>query len=350
MGSEKEKRVDLKLVQELAKSGRSPPPERYVRPEQDRPKCDPPVTCDVPIVDLSRLLDDEDEAQKLSSAVRSWGLFQIVGHDLPPSFLDEMRDVARKFFQLPTEVKQKYSNLKQGQFTLEGYGNDFVAKEDQIIDWNDHLYLLVQPEDKRKLDYWPESPTSFREILHEYTMKTRRITELVLLALAKSLKLDEDYFISRLDHTAEVFARFNYYPSCSRPNLVFGIKPHSDGSVMTILLPDEQVEGLQLLKDGDWMKVPVVPNALLINMGNQMEIMSNGIFKSPVHRVVANSKERLSLAMFYALDPEKMLEPAESLVDDRRPCMYRKMKTKDFLEAFFKKFVEGEITIEWLRV
>jgi len=80
------------------------------------------------------------------------------------------------------------------------------------------------------------------------------------------------------------------------------------------------------------------------------QIMSNGIFKSPVHRVVANSKERISLAMFYALEPEKMLEPAEGLVDEMRPSLYRKMKTRDFLTSFFEKFSQGETTIKWLRV
>lgn len=87
---------------------------------------------------------------------------QAVGHDLSPSLLDDLRDAARKFFHLPIDVKQKYSNLKEGEFNLEGYGNDFVAGEEQIIDWNDRLYLLVQPEDKRKLDYWPENPSCFR--------------------------------------------------------------------------------------------------------------------------------------------------------------------------------------------
>lgn len=345
-------RGELMLVQNLAETGGGPP-DRYVLRAEDRQDCAPPVASDVPIIDLRRLVGpdgEEDEAEKLRSAVQSWGLFQVIGHELSPSFLDDVQHVERKFFQLPSEVKYKYSNLKKGKFQLEGYGNDFIATENQIIDWNDRLYLLVQPDDKRKLDYWPESPISFREILYEYTMKTRKLSEYVLLALAKLLKLDEDYFVNQFGDRGEVFARFNYYPCCSKPDLVYGIKPHSDGSVMTILLPDKEVEGLQVLKDGNWVKVPIIPNALLINLGNQMEVMSNGSFKSPVHRAVANSKERISVAMFFSLDPEKILEPAEGLVDKMRPSLYWRMTVKDFLKAFFEKFTQGETTICWLRV
>ena len=81
---------------------------------------------------------------------------------MPPSFLDELRDFARAFFSLPMEEKQKYSNIRDGQFGKEGYGNDEIIVEGQILDWTDRLYLLVQPEDARKLELWPTYPNSFR--------------------------------------------------------------------------------------------------------------------------------------------------------------------------------------------
>jgi len=90
--------------------------------------------------------------------------------------------------------------------------------------------------------------------------------------MAKLLGLNENYFIHQLGDRAEVNARFNYYPGCSRPDLVFGVRPHSDGSVVTVLLPDKEVEGLQVLKDGEWVKVPIIPHALVFNLGNLMEV------------------------------------------------------------------------------
>ncbi|XP_020244324.1 probable 2-oxoglutarate-dependent dioxygenase At5g05600 [Asparagus officinalis] len=344
----------VEMVQELAESGQALP-GCYILPEKQRPDRASPSALDIPVIDLSLLLREtgceDDQAKRLQYAVQSWGLFQVIGYDLSPSFLDEVRDVVRKFFQLPMDVKQKSSNLKGEKLEPEGYGNYGVARKDQIIDWNDRLYLSVQPEEKRRLDLWPENPCSFREILHEYTIQTRKVAELVLLALAKLLKLEKNYFVNQLGDTAEVRARFNYYPRCSRPDLVLGINPHSDGSLITILLPDKEVEGLQVLRDGDWFKVPIIPHALLINLGNQIQIMSNGIFKSPVHRVTANSeKDRISVAMFYSLEPEKTLEAAEGVVDETRPCLYKKMRVKDFLNIFFEKYTQGVSTIEWARI
>ncbi|ONK59766.1 uncharacterized protein A4U43_C08F10420 [Asparagus officinalis] len=172
-------------------------------------------------------------------------------------------------------------------------------------------------------------------------MKVREITEIVLMALARILKLNKNQFISQLDDRAEVLATFNYYPSCSRPDLVYGLKPHSDGSVINIVFPDKEVEGLHVLKDGEWVKVPIAPRALLVNLGNQIEVMSNGTSKSDVHRVVADSKERISVTMFYLLESEKMLEPVEGLVTEMRPFLFRKMKAKELLKIYYEKFAQG---------
>ncbi|XP_008801900.2 probable 2-oxoglutarate-dependent dioxygenase At5g05600 [Phoenix dactylifera] len=347
---EKEREVGRKLVQALAETGQEPP-IRYIQRAEDRPIDPPPPSSPVPVVDLHRLLqaDGQDEAAKLRSALQSWGLFQAIGHEMSVSFLDEVRNTAREFFQLPMEVKQKYKYLTEGK--LEGYESDPVANEDQILDWSDRLYLLVQPENERNLDLWPENPHSFREILHEYTMKLRKVADKILMVMAKLLDLNEEYFTQQLGGTAAVYARFNYYPCCSRPDLVFGLKPHSDGSMITIVLPDKDVEGLQVLKDGEWVRIPTNPHSFLVNFGDEMEIMSNGIFKSPVHRVVTNlEKERISLAMFYALEPEKELEPADRLVDEMHPRLYRKVKMKDYLEVFFRNFSQGKRTIDWAKI
>jgi len=105
--------------------------------------------------------------------------------------------------------------------------------------------------------------------------------EQVLSAMAKLLGLNENYFIHQLGDRADVHARFNYYPCCSRPDLVLGIRPHSDGSFVTILLLDKEVEGLQVLKDGEWFKVPITPHALVFNLGNQMEVTTSKYLISP---------------------------------------------------------------------
>lgn len=97
--------------------------------------------------------------------------------------------------------------------------------------------------------------------------------EQVLSATAKLLGLEENYFIRYVDG-ADVHARFNYYPCCSRPDLVLGLKPHSDGSLITVLLLDKEVEGLQVLKDNEWLTVPTLAPALVINLGEMLQVIN----------------------------------------------------------------------------
>ena len=96
--------------------------------------------------------------------------------------------------------------------------------------------------------------------------------EVLYKAIAKSLNIDEDSFVKQLGDRSPMNARFNFYPPCSRPDLVLGVKAHTDGSALTILLQDKEMEGLQVLVDDKWVKVPVLPYALVVNLGDQMEV------------------------------------------------------------------------------
>ncbi|KAL5200177.1 hypothetical protein ABZP36_021380 [Zizania latifolia] len=346
------------IVQELA-AGVEEPPSQYVVQEQDRPAVAASEMPEpIPVVDLSRLSACSSDAgagelAKLRSALDNWGLFLAVGHGIEPSFLGEVMKMTTEFYALPLEEKQKYSNLVNGkEFRIEGYGNDMVVSEKQILDWCDRFYLIVEPESRRVHSLWPTQPPPFRDVLCEYTVRCREIAGIVLTSSAKLLGLREDYFVSMLDEYAMTYARFNYYPRCPRPEHVLGLKPHSDGSVITVVAVDDTVSGLQLLSHGVWYDVPIVPNALLINVGDAIEIMSNGFFRSPVHRVVTNSaKERVSLAMFYTLDPEREIEPAPELVDDeKRPRRYAKTKTKNYITGLFETFARGTRFIDTVKI
>ncbi|CAM0951363.1 unnamed protein product [Alopecurus aequalis] len=195
------------------------------------------------------------------------------------------------------------------------------------------------------------SESFYRDVLHEYASRIKSIRDLTLRSIAKILELDEDYFVNQISEKASGFARFNYYPPCPRPDLVLGLKPHSDGGLITILFVDKDVGGLQVQKDGKWYNVPAKPYTLVINLADCMEIMNNGIFTSPIHRVVTNvGKERLSLAVFYGVDGETVLEPAPGLLDEKRPSRYRKIAVKDFVAGLFEHFLQGTRFIETLKI
>ncbi|XP_043720550.1 protein SRG1-like isoform X2 [Telopea speciosissima] len=357
LGSDQEPQLG-KPVQELAAiNGREPPPRYIIRDGDHNETIDgnPSLSSSIPTVDLQLLSspstpanEKEAEMEKLGSALRSWGFFQAIGHGIPSSLLDELRNVAKGFFDLPTEEKLKYTGIDG---SIDSYGTDSVVSDDQVLNWSDRLYLLVRPENQRNFRYWPDNPVRFREILHEYSMKTSLVAQATIKAMARVLGLEENYFVNQLGDQYRIYARFNYYPPCSKPDLVYGIRPHTDGGLITIVLQDPEVEGLQVLKDGQWIKVPIVPYALLINVADQTEIMSNGIFKSSMHRVLTNpDRERISLAMFYLLEIVKEIEPADALIDEVRPRLFRKVKVKDYEKEFNRSYSQGKRAINWAKV
>ncbi|XP_060669845.1 jasmonate-induced oxygenase 4-like [Ziziphus jujuba] len=176
-------------------------------------------------------------------------------------------------------------------------------------------------------------------------MKTQRISEVVFKAMARSLSLEENCFLSQCGEQATPQPRFNFYPKCGGPGLVLGLKPHADGSAIAIVLQDKNVEGLQLLKDNQWFKAPIIPEALLINVGDQVEISSNGMFKSPVHRVVTNSKRnRISVSVFYGPETDKEIKPFDRLVDNSRPRLYKKVK--NYCDICFQYYQQGKRPID----
>lgn len=109
-------------------------------------------------------------------------------------------------------------------------------------------------------------------MLEDYTEQMKRITEIVSKSMGRSLGLDENCFLAQFGSGAQLAIRFNYYSPCTRPHLVLGLKPHADGSGYTIIVQDEV--GLQILKDGKWHTVFNNPQALLVLMGDQMELNS----------------------------------------------------------------------------
>lgn len=330
-----------KRVQEMVLNGEEPPPP-YICRDGDETEDFSPLLDSIPIIDISLfsssapIRKQEEELEKLKSALCSWGCFQAVGHGISSSFLDEIRQVAREFFQQPMEEKKKHA---KGVEEFEGYGADPVPEEGQSLDWSDRLFLDVYPEDLRKTKFWPERPASFREVLEEYTVKMKMFTETVSKAMAKSLSLDENCFLNQFGERGPLQARFNYYSCCQRPDLVLGLKAHADGSGYTIILQDD-VEGLQILRDEHWYTVPTVSQALLVLMADQMEIMTNGIFKSPVHRVLTNSeRERISVAMFYTPEPKKEIGPEEGLINEERPKIFKNVK--DYADTHWEYYQRG---------
>ncbi|KAM0869725.1 hypothetical protein ACQ4PT_040533 [Festuca glaucescens] len=261
-----------------------------------------------------------------------------------------MMAVTRELFKLPLEEKQKYTNLVGGkkEYQLESYGSDMDRSETQVLDWRDQFYFIMEAESRR---LWPTQPPSFRDVLHRYAARCRELADGVLREVAKVVGLREERYLAddMLDEKAVTYVGLNLYPRCPRPDKVLGVRPHSDSAMLTILLAD--AAGLQVLRDGQWYDVPVVPGALVVNIGDTVEVVSNGLLKSPVHKVVANAeRERVSVAAFYTVDPEREVEPAPELVSDERPMRYKKMKNSNYMRVQLESLARGERAIDRVKI
>lgn len=158
----------------------------------------------------------------------------------------------------------------------------------------------------------------------------------LLQALAEAFMLERHEFIRYFDHEdSEINVRVNYYPPCPRPDLAIGITPHTDASALTLLMQFDTNGGLQVLRDMKWVTVPWPSETLLVNVGDLLEIMSNGRLKSPWHRAVTHvEKERFSVALFYNPPSREEIEPVKSV--DKSNQDYKKVVVADYLQHFYK--------------
>ncbi|KAK8671120.1 hypothetical protein V6N13_037727 [Hibiscus sabdariffa] len=342
-------------VQELNKAKLITVPERFVRDMADRPKLTANISSssDIPIIDLSKLMEgDKDErfseVMQLKTACEEWGFFQVLNHGIDLNVLENMEKVAKDFFMLPLHEKQKYP-MAPG--TVQGYGQAFVFSENQKLDWCNMFALGVEPPCIRNPKLWPSNPANFREILEIYSREIRELCKILLKYIAVSLGLKGEVF-EEMFRVAVQAVRMNYYPPCSRPDLVLGLSPHSDGSALTVLQhgKDSSV-GLQILKDQTWLPVQPIPNALVINIGDTLEVLTNGKYKSVEHRAVTHKeKDRLSIVTFYAPSYEIELGPMPELVDEKNPCRYRRYNHGEYSKHYVTNKLQGKRTLEFAKI
>lgn len=145
---------------------------------------------------------------------------------------------------------------------------------------------------------------------------------------------------------------FNYYPPCPDPEVVAGVGRHSDISSITVLLQDE-IGGLYVrATDGEnWIYVPPIDGALVINIGDVMQIMSNDKYKSIEHQAFANrSKTRISIPIFVNPAPDAIIGPLPEVLENGEEPNYKQVVYSDYFKYFFSKPHDGKNTLEFARI
>ncbi|KAL3534341.1 hypothetical protein ACH5RR_002802 [Cinchona calisaya] len=341
--------LKVPYVQELAKEKYESVPPRYVRP--DATKINRISSKEIPVIDMQALLNSEElvntELEKLDFACKEWGFFQLINHGVSCSLVDKMKSETKKFFNLSMDEKLKFG---QQPGEIEGYGQTFVVSDEQTLDWSDVFSIVTLPTHLRKPHLLPKLPAPFRETMEEYSLELKNLTVKLLSQMAKALGMKLEDMTVLFEEGMQTI-RMNYYPPCPKPELVTGLCPHSDGVGLTILLQVNEVEGLQIKKDGAWVPVVPLPNAFVVNIGDLIEIATNGIYKSIEHRATVNMHvERISIAMFHLARLDGDIGPAPSLITPTTPANFRRIDMVDFLRKIFAHELEGKSFLDTVRI
>ncbi|KAM7493151.1 hypothetical protein LguiB_027760 [Lonicera macranthoides] len=304
-------------------------PQKYLRSEEERAK-DNIVdislnsSSQIPILDLALLFNgDKGELEKLDKACEEWGFFQIINHGIPAEVLENMKNGAAEFFKLPLEEKRKYP---YDPFTRQGYGLYYPHTEGQKLDWSDSIIDAVET----------------------YSAEVRKVAGKLYGCLSLIMGMEKEEGLLELQKELQMSMRVNYYPTCSSPDKVLGLSPHSDSSSITILMQNNDTVGLQIRHDGGWVPVKPVPNSLVVNVGDVLEIWSNGKYKSIEHRAVTSeTNTRISFGAFVMPNIDVEIEPLQEMLSmQQKPAKYKKMKYGDYLTHALRQKMDGKTNIE----
>ncbi|KAF7076514.1 hypothetical protein CFC21_081150 [Triticum aestivum] len=249
----------------------------------------------IPLIDLAA-----GERAELVTAVRTAaetvGFFRVVNHGVRDDLLAEMLASVRRFHESPAEAKRPYYSRDQRRRVQ--FNSNFDLFTSPAANWRDTMFLeLPLPPE--------EIPVACRAVVLEYARQVQRLGRALFELLSEALGLHPRFLEEETMCLDRLSMGGHYYPACPEPHLTLGTTRHSDLSFLTVLLQDA-VGGLQVLVDDDdgkkrtsWVDVPAVTGALVVNVGDHLQLMSNGRFKSVEHRVVANSVgPRVSVACF----------------------------------------------------
>jgi isopenicillin N synthase-like dioxygenase len=281
----------------------------------------------VPVIDIEEL-EGSTSLSAIDRACREWGFFQVVGHGIEPRLLAEVFEVSRQFFAQPAEEKRHILRDADNPW---GYFDKELTKNRQ--DWKE-IYDFGPADGQSLKPRWPSGSLRlrFEPVVRAYYASCKAVSLRLLSAMATNLGVDPEYLARGFDGAHTSFLRLNYYPrhpleSNDRP---FGVGEHTDSGALTLLLQDPQ-PGLEVCRDGRWHLVEPRADALVVNIGDIVQVWSNDRYNAALHRVVTNpARDRYSVPFFLNPSWETTYEPLPTTVTPQRPARYRRIHWREF--------------------
>lgn len=284
----------------------------------------------IPVIDITPLRDGTDPvlvARALHAASRGLGFIYVSGHGIPDEVINAARGSAFDFFRSPAADKQTISVSARHRGYL-GHGAARMGdnakvdlKESFIWGDQDENGAVVEDHPIRGANQWPHFLPSLQDHAMDYFRHAHEVAHHLMRGFALGLDLDENFFLKTCSRPLSR-ASFVYYPS--QPDDMgeaqFGVGPHTDFGVLTVLCQDS-VGGLQVQDvNGDWGHAPPIEGTLVVNVGDLLSRWTDGAYKSTPHRVVNTSGgERLSLVLAFDPEPDTMIDAREIYGDDYIP-------------------------------
>jgi len=284
----------------------------------------------VPVIDISglyseQLSDREAVAAELGRAASDVGFFYISGADIEPACFDALLAATKEFFALPLDEKMRsYIGLSQchrgyvpvGEEGLNGEKPDLKEAFDTALDLpaDDPDYLAGNP--MLGPNTWPELP-GFAEAVTAYYTSVLEVGHKLLWAFAVALGEDPDTFTRHATKTPSQL-RLVHYPFNPDAEDALGIGAHSDYECFTLLKPT--APGLEVLNgNGEWIDVPPIEGTYVVNIGDMLELWTNGAFVATSHRVRKVREERYSFPLFFNVDYDTEVKPLPQFVTAGAP-------------------------------
>ena len=279
---------------------------------------------ELPVVDLRPLLDGGEVggvASAIDAACRRFGFFYLTGHGVDPTLGTRLEGLARAFFALSDQEKSDVAMERAGT-AWRGWFPLGAELTGGVPDRKEGLYFGTElsPDDPRVLarrplhgpNLFPARPPDLREVVLGYMDQLTRLGQTVLGAMAVALGLERTWFSERLTADPVVLFRIFHYPPAST-GAGWGVGEHTDYGLVTLLGTDQP--GLEVRTPRGWVEAPPLDGAIVCNLGDMVERLTGGRYRSTPHRVLDTGEDRLSYPLF--------LDPGFDAVVERLPVVPR---------------------------